>query len=363
MATATATGRTAPSNDIEMYYELRGEGPPLVLLSKAPGRAATGLVFDLAELGSGHGHRPDLRGRPLDQPSGLLTIPSVRLRRLRPLDHLGEGVPGHRPQRRRCLLHLATQQPDRVESMVLVSTVLRAGQGDRAPRLRRGAARREEWRDAKAATRRRRADPSAVESAAPRAASHDDMSFTPVHDHHGAHDDRERRPRSSTRPRSPWRCTALHPALLPVDLPNGGHGPIFGEWKGPFARAALAFLRGDPGEQAVIEPDGETLAPRGILRALGALLHRRLRAELRQPDAPASSSLRLHIDHQRLGRMPGADSTNRCPSPPWASILVRLPFQSFPSTKTLAGGSTQSTTVAVACRDRPRPRRSAPVAR
>ncbi|MGK3982574.1 hypothetical protein WME99_06025 [Sorangium sp. So ce136] len=35
-------------------------------------------------------------------------------------------------------------------------------------------------------------------------------------------------------------------------LPSGGHGPIFGEWKEPFARAALAILRGEQGEQVVL---------------------------------------------------------------------------------------------------------------
>lgn len=261
MATATATGRTAPINDIEMYYELRGEGPPLVLLHGFTGAGGDWAhVFDLAELGAGHTViAPDLRGHGRStNPAGSLTIRQCASDVFALLDHL--GVKAFRAiglsLGAKCLLHLATQQPDRVASMVLVSATPYFPEQARAiMRLVSDEGRsEEEWRDMRSRHALGDAQIRALWNQPRRfAASHDDMSFTPPH-----LSTITARTMIVSGDRDP-----LYPAEIALEmyraiprsclwiLPNGGHGPIFGEWKEPFARAALAFLRGDPGEQAV----------------------------------------------------------------------------------------------------------------
>src|SRR5438477_1213804 len=62
MEASTARGNVEPINDMEMYYETRGEGEPLVLLHGGGGAGVNWqLIFDAAP----EGYRlviPDLRG-------------------------------------------------------------------------------------------------------------------------------------------------------------------------------------------------------------------------------------------------------------------------------------------------------------
>jgi pimeloyl-ACP methyl ester carboxylesterase len=120
----SAPGRTEPVNDIEMYVELRGEGEPLVLLHGGGGVGANwGLIFKEPP----PGYRlviPDLRGHGRStNPTEDFTFRQSARDVLALLDRLGIE---------RCqaigmslgaktLLHVATQQPSRVEAMVLVS--------------------------------------------------------------------------------------------------------------------------------------------------------------------------------------------------------------------------------------------------
>ncbi|XXY46437.1 alpha/beta hydrolase [Sorangium sp. So ce269] len=254
------TARTASVNGIEMHYELRGEGTPLVLLHGFTGASGDWAhVFDLAELGRDHTViAPDLRGHGRsNNPAGSLTIRQCALDVFALLDEI--GVKTFRAVGlsfgAKCLLHLATQQPDRVESMVLVSATPYFPEQARAlMRHVSGEGRTEaEWEEMRS---RHRLGDAQIEALwrQPRlfAASHDDMSFTP--------------PYLSTITARAMIVNGdrdpLYPAELALEmhraiprsclwlLPNSGHTPVFGEWKEPFARAALAFLRGEQGEQA-----------------------------------------------------------------------------------------------------------------
>ncbi|MGK3996696.1 alpha/beta fold hydrolase [Sorangium sp. So ce1024] len=260
METAPAVGRTASVNGIDMVCDVRGEGPPLVLLHGFTGVSGDWAhVFDLAELAREHTViTPDLRGHGRsNNPAGSLTIRQCALDVLALLDAL--GVTTFRAVGlslgAKCLLHLGTRQPDRVESMVLVSATPYFPEQARAiMRLVTDEGRSaEEWEE----MRRRHTLGDAQIRALwrqPRrfAASHDDMSFTPPHlatitaRTMIVHGDRD----------------PLYPAELALEmhraiprsslwiLPDSGHSPVFGAWREPFARAALAFLRGEPGERA-----------------------------------------------------------------------------------------------------------------
>ena len=120
-------GRTHRVNDIEMYYEVRGTGEPLLLLHGFGGCGQDWQPFvgPLAER-----YRlviPDLRGHGWStNPSGTFTHRQAALDVLTLLDRLGV-------QRIRAmgissggmtLLHVATQQPKRVEAMVLIGATI-----------------------------------------------------------------------------------------------------------------------------------------------------------------------------------------------------------------------------------------------
>jgi pimeloyl-ACP methyl ester carboxylesterase len=117
-------------NGLSLHYELRGEGPPLLLL-----HGGTGCHSDWAYAGREFFEReyrliiPDARGHgrstfgeaPNDQPT--ITHRQCALDTLVLLDHLkierckaiGVSMGGN------ILLHMATMQPERMEAMVIVS--------------------------------------------------------------------------------------------------------------------------------------------------------------------------------------------------------------------------------------------------
>jgi pimeloyl-ACP methyl ester carboxylesterase len=124
MDATSATGQIRTLNGIELYFESRGEGEPLLLLH---GGGGAGSNWDLIFKQPPEGYRliiPDLRGhgRSTDS-SARFTIRQVALDVLALLDHLsisrikaiGMSLGA------KTLLHVATLQPDRVEAMVLVS--------------------------------------------------------------------------------------------------------------------------------------------------------------------------------------------------------------------------------------------------
>ena len=116
---------TIDVNGLDLYYEDRGEGEPLLLL-----HGGTGIGRDWQHVftsGDPAGYRlivPDLRGHGRStNPSGRFTFREIATDIVRLLDHLGVrhvkaiGMSAGA----KTLLHVATQRPDLVDAMVLVS--------------------------------------------------------------------------------------------------------------------------------------------------------------------------------------------------------------------------------------------------
>jgi len=253
MEASTSKGNVERIHDIVMYYETRGEGEPLVLLHGGGGAGVNWeLIFDAEPAG----YRlviPDLRGH------GRSTNPSpefsfrqaakdvialmdrLRIDRFKAIG-LSMGA--------KTLLHAATQQPDRIEAMVLVSATpyfpeqARALMRQLTPETRSEA----EWQQMRQwhkqgdeQIRQLWRQMNALKD------SYDDMNFTP--------------PLLSTITARTLLVHGDRDPLYPVKLalemyeaiprsylwvvPNGGHGPIFGERKDHFVETAMAFLRGE----------------------------------------------------------------------------------------------------------------------
>jgi len=121
--TSPASGDTVQINGFEMYYETAGEGQPLVLLH---GFTQVGAEWDPIRDELSTGFRliiPDLRGHGSStNPSGEFTIRQSALDVFALLDHLdlervqaiGFSAGGE------TLLYMATQQPERIDSMILI---------------------------------------------------------------------------------------------------------------------------------------------------------------------------------------------------------------------------------------------------
>jgi len=253
MEASTSKGNVERIHDIEMYYETRGEGEPLVLLHGGGGAGVDWkLIFDVAP----PDYRlviPDLRGHgrstnPLPEFSFrqaakdvLALMDRLRIDRFKAIG-LSMGA--------KTLLHAATQQPDRIEAMVLVSATpyfpeqARALMRQLTPETRSEA----EWQQMRQwhkqgdeQIRQLWRQMNALKD------SYDDMNFTP--------------PLLSTITARTLLVHGDRDPLYPVKLalemyeaiprsylwvvPNGGHGPIFGERKDHFVETAMAFLRGE----------------------------------------------------------------------------------------------------------------------
>jgi pimeloyl-ACP methyl ester carboxylesterase len=248
-----AEGRTRAVNGMQMYYEERGHGPPLVLLHNYGGCTRTWQphVERLAE----H-YRvlvPDLRGHGRStNPSGEFTHRQAARDVLALLDQL--GVTRFRAMGistgAMTLLHMATQQPARVEAMALVGAASHLPEPTRAIMRRASpdsltpgawARYRECTTQGDAQVRQLASLFHAFND------SYDDMNFTePYLSTITArtlivHGDRD----------------AFFPVAIPVAMyraipraslwivPDGGHVPIFGARARQFQDEALAFLRAD----------------------------------------------------------------------------------------------------------------------
>ncbi len=116
-------GRVARVNDIDMYYEVHGQGPPLVLLHGFFGTGHWQWKAFLPDLAREYQLIvPDLRGHGRStNPSGQFTHRQVANDVFALLDAMGIkrfrtfGVSSGA----QASLHMATQQPERVEAMVL----------------------------------------------------------------------------------------------------------------------------------------------------------------------------------------------------------------------------------------------------
>jgi len=237
-------------NDMRMFFEIRGEGEPLLLLH---GGGGAGVNWQLIFSEPPAGYRliiPDLRGHGnTDNPEPGFTLRQLALDVFALLDHLqidrfkaiGMSLGA------KTLLHIATQQPNRLQAMVLVSgtpyfteqarTIMRTV----TPENRTDA----EWKQMREwhkhgdeQIRKLWKQMNAFSN------SYDDMNFTPPYLSTIkartliVHGDRD--------PLYPVNVAMEMYAAIPNSalwvVPNGGHGPIFGGMTPRFVETALEFL-------------------------------------------------------------------------------------------------------------------------
>ncbi len=243
-------GRIETLNGVELYFEVHGSGAPLILLHGFTGCSQdwSALIPNWSEHFQlivpdlrGHGRSSVLAGpfRHRDAAADIIAL----------LDHLGIGtfkglgVSGGG----NVLLHLATQQPERVEALVLVSaTSYFPAQARAIMRKYPESLTEQDWET----LRRRHPGGDArikalLASTAGFADSYDDMNFTP--------------PYLSTIQARTLIVQGDRDFLYPVEIsvemakaipksslwivPNGGHGPIGGERWPEFVKTAEGFLR------------------------------------------------------------------------------------------------------------------------
>lgn len=238
-------------NGFQLYYEERGDGEPLLLLHGGIGRGADWtLVFTGGDPAGFRVIVPDLRGHGRStNPSRAFTfrrasqdmfalLDRVGIRRVKAIG-LSMGA--------KTLLHMATQQPDRVDAMVLVSATPYFPAQARAAIAHLSV---DAFSDAEWAMQRQRhvhGDDQIrmlFEQMRGLKDSYDDMAFTP--------------PLLGTIAARTLIVHGDRDPLYPVELamemyrsipssalwvvPNGGHGPIFGALAAPFVETALAHL-------------------------------------------------------------------------------------------------------------------------
>ena len=250
MKTSPPVGQTILINGMEMYYEIRGAGEPLVLLH---GGTGAGVNWDLLFKNAPAGYRlvvPDLRGHGRStNPSAAFTFRQSAFDVFAMLDHLGIerfkaiGV----SLGAKTLLHMATQQPTRVAAMVLVSATpyfpdqARAIMQQVSPDNRTDA----EWEQMRQWHKHGDEQIRALwKMANAFKDSYDDMNFTPPYlatiraRTLIVHGDRD--------PLYPINMAVELYAAIPCSylwvIPNGGHGPIFGDMADRFVETSLAFL-------------------------------------------------------------------------------------------------------------------------
>jgi pimeloyl-ACP methyl ester carboxylesterase len=253
MATVPSGGQTVPVNGIEMYCEVRGQGEPLLFLS---GFTGLGADWDYVFKDPVEGFQlvlPDARGHGRStNPSGVFTFRQSALDVYALFDQLGIGrfKAIGLSAGAKTLLHMATQQPERIAAMVLVSATPYFP--DQARVIMRNMTveshTEEEWTLMR---RRHQYGDDQIRAlwhqAHSFADSYDDMNFTPPYLSTIkartliVHGDRD----------------PLYPASVALEMytsiprsflwivPNGGHGPIFGDAGPRFVETALSFLRGE----------------------------------------------------------------------------------------------------------------------
>lgn len=243
---------TVSIHRMEMYYEIKGEGHPLLLLHGFTGAGSNwSLIFPEPP----EGYQliiPDLRGHGRStNPSGEFTHRQSALDVLALLDALKieQFVAIGMSAGAKTLLHMAARQPDRINSMVLVSATPYFPEQARAIMRQMTEENRteEEWLQMRQwhyhgdeQIRSLWRQGNAFKD------SYDDMNFTPADLARITtptlivHGDRD--------PLYPLNiATEMYAALPKAQLwivPNGGHVPVFGSTARWFADVAMDFVGG-----------------------------------------------------------------------------------------------------------------------
>jgi pimeloyl-ACP methyl ester carboxylesterase len=250
---AKASDNTISLNGIEMFYRVIGDGEPLLLLHGFTGCADDWRFFtdDLARE-----YRciiPDLRGHGRStNPSNEFTHRQAALDAYALLDSLGIerfkaiGVSAGG----NTMLHMATMQPGRVDAMVIVSATPYFPAQARAVMAQFSAEQMSEAQWNIARSQHRYGDDQIRALYAHGRGfkdSYHDLNFTP--------------PLLGTITARTLIVYGDRDFLYPVQMafelcsaiagshlwvvPNGGHGPVFGEMAAQFTKTAMAFLRGE----------------------------------------------------------------------------------------------------------------------
>ena len=277
---ALAQSSTVDVDGATIAYDVVGEGPPLLLLHYFGGCAESWRphVADLAR----HYRLviPDLRGHGRStNEAGTFThrqaardvaavLDDLGLDRVRAMGMSSGGM---------TLLHLATEQPERVEAMVLVGATTHFPAQARTimAQATRDQLSDADWAEWGSCSTRGDAQTAEVVGQFYRMRdSYDDVTFTPPH--------------LAT---ITARTLVVHgdrDAFFPVDIaaemyaaipdaalwivPNGGHLPVFGDAAEPFRQRALAFLGAesagtrpglDPDRLALVNVEAEAVTYRG----------------------------------------------------------------------------------------------------
>jgi pimeloyl-ACP methyl ester carboxylesterase len=241
---------TADLNGLQLFYRDSGPGEPLLLLHGFTGSGDDWRHVFADPIAGYRVIAPDLRGHGRStNPSGVFRFADVARDIFALLDRLGiDRVTAiGMSAGANTLLHMATQQPSRIVSMIHVSGTPRfPDQARMIMRTMTEEGRSEaEWKEMRG--RHHYGDDqirALWRHARAFADDHDDMNFTP-----------------STLSTITARTLIVHgdrDPLYPVEqavellrgipnasllvVPNGGHGPIFGDQAAPFVRTATAFL-------------------------------------------------------------------------------------------------------------------------
>jgi pimeloyl-ACP methyl ester carboxylesterase len=243
--------RSVDVNGLSLFYRDTGAGEPLLLLHGFTGCGDDWQHVFAAPLDGFRVIAPDLRGHGRStNPEGTFRFAAVAGDIFALLDRLAIdrvkaiGVSGGA----NTLLHMATQQPARIEAMVHVSGTPRFPEQARAIMRTMTEETRSEAEWAEMRSRHHHGDDqirALWKHVRGFADDRDDMSFT-----------------AATLSAITARTLIVHgdrDPLYPVEqavelfrgianaalwvVPNGGHGPIFGPQAAPFVEGATAFLR------------------------------------------------------------------------------------------------------------------------
>jgi len=247
-----SAGNVAQVNGIELYYEVEGEGEPLLLLHGGTGCHEDWVYAGRDQFLSEYKLiKPDARGHGRStNPAKKITHRQCALDMFAFLDHLGVkqcravgiSMGGN------ILLHMATQQPERIEAMVVVSATMHFPEQARAI-LRSLPVENQPEKEWETMRKRHKLGDEQIKAlwewARGMANSYDDMNFTAA---------ALSKVRASTLIVYGDR-DFLYPVEMGVEMyraiprsalwvvPNGNHGPVFLDAAPQFAQTALAFLR------------------------------------------------------------------------------------------------------------------------